>query len=51
MHPLGLNFYSIFLPDFMHEVEIGTWKSLFIHLLRILQSYLGGYLVIELDRR
>jgi hypothetical protein len=38
------------LPDLMHEVEIGGWKSLFIHLLRILESYDEG-LLTELDRR
>jgi hypothetical protein len=28
----------MFLIDLMHEVEIGSWKALFIHLLRILAS-------------
>ena len=51
MSSLGLNFYSIFLPDFMHEFEIGAWKALFIHLLRILGSHGGGALIAELDRR
>ena len=34
----------------MHEVEIGVWKSLFVHLLRILQS-VDEKLLDELDRR
>ena len=34
----------------MHEVELGVWKLLFIHLLRILQSIDEG-LLLELDRR
>ena len=37
-------------PDLMHEVELGVWKALFIHLIRILESVNGG-LVTELDRR
>ncbi len=38
------------LPDLMHEVEIGGWRTLFIHLLRILQS-IDERLINELDRR
>jgi len=34
----------------MHEVELGGWKALFIHLIRILESIDEG-LVTELDRR
>jgi len=34
----------------MHEVEIGTWKALFIHLLRILEA-IDENLLHELDRR
>ena len=44
------NIFSILLPDLLHEFEIGTWRALFIHLLRILQSIDGG-LLTELDRR
>lgn len=32
----GFNLFSIFLVDFMHEFELGVWKKVFIHLLRIL---------------
>jgi hypothetical protein len=38
------------LPDLMHEFEQGVWRSLFIHLLRILESLDEG-LLVELDRR
>jgi hypothetical protein len=38
------------LPDLMHEFESGTWKALFIHLLRILES-VDQRLIMELDRR
>ena len=24
------------MPDFLHEVELGVWKALFIHLVRIM---------------
>jgi hypothetical protein len=30
---VGFNLYSMFLPDLMHEFELGIWKALFIHLL------------------
>jgi beta-lactamase regulating signal transducer with metallopeptidase domain len=36
--------------DLMHEFELGVWKNLFIHLLRILHAC-NPALVIELDRR
>ena len=34
----------------MHDFELGDWRSLFIHLLRILDS-VDGNLLVELDRR
>ena len=38
--------------DFMHEVELGIWKALFTHLIRILDSAApGGKLVAILDER
>ena len=42
--------FSVFVPDLMHEWELGVWKSIFVHLLRILSSVDEGKL-IELDRR
>ena len=36
--------------DLMHEFELGVWKALYIHLLRILRSVNDG-LVAELDCR
>ena len=44
----GFNHFPLFLVDLMHEVELGTWKSLFIHLLRILDAG-GESLLRELD--
>jgi hypothetical protein len=40
----------MFVVDLLHEVELGVWKALFIHLLRILEA-VDKTLVNELDRR
>jgi hypothetical protein len=45
----GFNLFSIFLVDFMHEIELGVWRSLFVHLLRILECGIG--LINKLDSR
>ena len=47
---LGFNLFSIFLIDLMHEFELGSWRALFIHLLRMLES-IDSNLLTELDRR
>lgn len=36
--------------DLMHEFELGVWKNLFIHLLRILSAH-DPQLINELDLR
>lgn len=36
--------------DLMHEFELGVWKALFMHLLRILQV-VDKNLINELNRR
>jgi hypothetical protein len=46
----GFNFFLMFVIDLMHEFELGIWKALFIHLLRILNAT-DNTLVDELDRR
>ena len=38
------------IMDLMHEFELGIWKVVFIHLLRMLESLDEG-LKHELDRR
>lgn len=48
--PLGVNPFSMFVVDLMHEVELGTWKHLFIHILRILDAE-DSTLLDELDYR
>ena len=40
---------SMWTVDLMHEVELGIWRSLFIHLLRILECIVGA--TDELDQR
>jgi hypothetical protein len=38
--------------DLMHEFELGVWKAVFKHLVRILYAAApGGRLVAELDSR
>jgi hypothetical protein len=38
--------------DFMHECELGTWKALFSHLIRLLYAIPGGsQLVVAFDER
>jgi hypothetical protein len=38
--------------DLLHEFELGVWKTVFKHLLRLLHAAApGGRLVTELDRR
>ena len=46
----SINFYDIFAPDLMHEFELGVWKALFAHLIRILHTQ-GYAAVVELNRR
>jgi hypothetical protein len=48
--PLGFDPFTMLVVDLMHEFELGVWKALFIHLLRILHSVNDG-LVAELDHR
>jgi hypothetical protein len=38
--------------DFMHEFELGVWKNLFAHLIRLLYAMPDGPLLVgELDKR
>jgi len=50
LSPSGFNLFRMLLPDLMHEFELGVWRAIFIHLLRILQS-VDEQLLVELDRR
>lgn len=40
----------MFIIDLMHEVELGSWRALLVHLLRILETVDDASLR-ELDRR
>lgn len=43
---------QMLVVDFMHEFELGVWKALFVHLIRILYAAApGGRLVAALDER
>ncbi|EMD34528.1 hypothetical protein CERSUDRAFT_55172 [Gelatoporia subvermispora B] len=35
---LGFNHYAMLAPDLMHEFELGVWKAVFTHLMRILHA-------------
>jgi hypothetical protein len=42
--------YNIFVVDFLHEVELGVWKAMFTHLIRLLYAHDADQ-VHELNRR
>ena len=42
--------YSFFMPDLLHEFELGVWKAIFTHLLRILYAH-GEDAIATLNRR
>jgi hypothetical protein len=46
----GLNIHALLTVDLLHEVELGVWKSLFTHILRILSAHDRDSLG-ELDQR
>ena len=50
LSPLGFNHFQMLVVDLMHEFELGVWKSLFIHLLRILDAH-DKQLLVELDHQ
>ncbi len=44
--------FKILVVDFMHEIELGVWKALFTHLIRILYACdPSGTLVVTLNTR
>jgi hypothetical protein len=49
---VGFDAFRMLVVDFMHECELGTWKALFTHLIRLLYALPGGDgLVACLDNR
>lgn len=50
--PLGLDPFRMLVVDIMHKCELGTWKALLTHLVRLLYTIPGGtHLVATLDAR
>ncbi|KLO05634.1 hypothetical protein SCHPADRAFT_839152 [Schizopora paradoxa] len=50
--PKNLNYFQIFPIDIMHQFEIGVWKAIYIHLLRILVAEKNrGNLITILNSR
>jgi len=48
--PFDFNLFVMFVIDLLHEFELGVWKAIFIHLMRILHAA-GGNCIQELNRR
>ncbi|KDQ51293.1 hypothetical protein JAAARDRAFT_199318 [Jaapia argillacea MUCL 33604] len=46
----GFNLFVMLVVDLMHEFELGVWKVVFAHLIRILEAA-DATLVLELNRR
>ncbi|KAF8237215.1 hypothetical protein L208DRAFT_1248885, partial [Tricholoma matsutake] len=48
LQSFGVNFFSMFVPDLLHEFELGVWKKIFKHLIQILYA-VGDDLIQELN--
>ncbi|KAG8768938.1 hypothetical protein FRC12_005262 [Ceratobasidium sp. 428] len=48
--PFKFDFFKMFVVDLLHEIELGVWKSLLVHLIRILHGC-GSNTVAEFNRR
>ena len=46
----GFDFHKMLTVDLLHEVEIGVWKSLFTHIVRMLHAC-GADKVHKFDKR
>ncbi|KAF9642728.1 hypothetical protein BDM02DRAFT_3192785 [Thelephora ganbajun] len=46
----GLDFFSLFVMDLMHEFKLGVWKAVLTHLIWILYTQ-GAEVIAEFDRR
>jgi hypothetical protein len=42
MSMVGQDYHHLFVVDLLHEFEIGIWKSVLTHLIRILHASPGG---------
>ncbi|KAG6895033.1 hypothetical protein C0992_003455 [Termitomyces sp. T32_za158] len=50
LNKFGLDLFQMLVPDLMHEFELGVWKHVFTHLIRILVAN-GGTSVQYLNQR
>lgn len=50
LYPLGFNLFVMLVVDLLHEFELGIWKAVFTHLLRMLESE-DKSKIHELDHR
>lgn len=46
----GFNLYEMMVVDLLHEFEIGVWKAIFTHLIRILYAF-GQDTIQDLNQR
>ncbi|KAE9387585.1 hypothetical protein BT96DRAFT_754078, partial [Gymnopus androsaceus JB14] len=46
----GMNIYDLLVPDVLHELELGVWKAILLHLIRMVH-FLGSKNVQEMNRR
>lgn len=46
----SFDFFRMFAPDLLHEFELGVWKAVFKHLIRILYAQ-GGDAIQRLNDR
>lgn len=46
----AVNHYELFVVDLMHEIELGVWKELLKHILRVLIA-MGGRRIMEFNER
>jgi hypothetical protein len=49
LHKTGLNYYKMLVTDVLHEFELGVWKLIFMHLIRILLALGASVLLSRLD--
>jgi hypothetical protein len=45
-----LNVYDLLTVDLLHEIELGVWKALLTHIIRILSAHSSSS-VSEFDQR
>ncbi|EKM75172.1 hypothetical protein AGABI1DRAFT_46869 [Agaricus bisporus var. burnettii JB137-S8] len=50
LSPMNQNYFELFARDLMHEFELGVWKAVFTHLIRMLYTYRGDA-IAELNHR